>query len=71
MLNYQLTATGYQIFKDGRLWIDQPFNPAHSGFVAYTPEEAAAAAQALIVELSESVSEPDAVDAPVEVPPDA
>lgn len=52
MLTYQLTATGYQIFKDGQLWIDQAFDPSYSGFVPFTPERAEQAAQELIAALS-------------------
>lgn len=49
MLTYLLTATGYQILRNGVLWIDQPFDPEQPGFVPFaSPEAAEAAAQAVI-----------------------
>lgn len=60
MLTYQLTETGYQVLNNGKVWIDQPFNPEHSGSVPYTSEEAEAAAQALIAELTASMATPEA-----------
>lgn len=59
MLTYRLTPGGYQILSDGKIWIDQPFNPNGTSAVPYTPEEAEAAAQALIAELSASVGTPE------------
>lgn len=55
MLTYELIEGGYLIYDDGVLWIEQPFNPnayneVTGGFEPYTPEEAAAAAEAFIAE---------------------
>lgn len=60
MLTYQLTSGGYQILSDGKVWIDQPFNPEGTSAVPYTSEEAEAAAQALIAELTASMVAPEA-----------
>jgi hypothetical protein len=52
-LTYALTETGYQIFADGVLWIDQPFDPLKVGFQPFDSQEAAqAAAEAFIAERS-------------------
>jgi hypothetical protein len=49
MLTYLLTDTGYQILRNGVLWIDQPFQPGVEGFVPFaTREDAEAAALELI-----------------------
>ncbi len=48
-LTYTLTAGGYQVFDNGVLWVDQPFDPAKQGFEPFeSPEAAEAAAQAFI-----------------------
>lgn len=60
MLTYKLTPGGYQILSDGRVWIDQPFNPNGTSAVPYTAEEAEAAAQALIAELNASMAATEA-----------
>lgn len=56
MLTYNLTPGGYQILRDDKVWIDQPFNPNGTSAVPYAPEEAEAAAQALIAELTASMA---------------
>lgn len=44
---------GYRVYAGGVLWVDQPFQPGSAGFNRFvTSEDAAAAAQALIDELS-------------------
>lgn len=51
MLSYQLTDSGFQIFDQGVLWVDQPFDPSKSGWQPYdSPEAAQAAAEAFIAE---------------------
>jgi hypothetical protein len=50
-ITYQLTDGGYQILREGVVWIDQPFDPAQSGFVPYANSaNAEAAARAFIAE---------------------
>lgn len=51
VFTFELIPGGYQIFSDGRLYIDQPFSPGEQGKRAMTTEEATAAAEAAIAEL--------------------
>lgn len=55
MLTYELIPGGYAIYDNGKLWIEQPFNPnayneSTGTYDPYTPEEAAAAAEAFIAD---------------------
>lgn len=52
-LTYALTDTGYQIFADGVLWIDQPFDPNKEGFQPFDQGQAEVAAQEFIAARSE------------------
>ena len=50
MYHYELTETGFRIYREGVLFIDAPYKPGVEGYQAMTPEEATAIAQAYIAE---------------------
>lgn len=45
-LTYQLIPGGYELLRDGVLWLSQPFKPGVPGFLPMTEVEAIAAAEA-------------------------
>lgn len=52
MYSYQLTSTGFQVFKNGALYIDQAYDFSQPGWVPYASTTAAdLAAKALIAKL--------------------
>jgi hypothetical protein len=49
-LTYTLIPGGYELYRDGELWLSQPFAPGVPGFVPMTEAEAIEAAEAALVE---------------------